>query len=285
MLADLKMHAGINSISKLATIAALLAVTACGESKPGGQTVAVVDGQPVTQMELRSEVSSVPAKNRASVERQALQTIINRKVLVEAAKDQGLEKDPRFQLELEKQKEALLSRMFLEKATADITGNISAADVATFLSQHPQIGPRRQILDIQQVGFTLPTGKAALADIKATKTMPDLLLVLQKHGIAAQQKVSKADTAALPLEVYDALQKTRGGEPLVIVNGPQAIGQIVASATDAPLPSNQAETLARTTIANIRGKERVKQQIDALRGAAKIQYGEGYGPPAKSNAT
>src|SRR4051812_49548010 len=81
-----------------ALMASALVVTGCGK-KATGQTVAVVNGEEISQGELNAELqaANVPASaDRKQVTAQLLQRIIDRKLLAQAAVKDGIDKTPEY---------------------------------------------------------------------------------------------------------------------------------------------------------------------------------------------
>ena len=85
---------------------------------PGTTVVAEVSGQPVTLADVRAFVAEVPQLSELPLEEiypQILETMINRKVIVDAAVASGVEKEPTVQKILADFKEQLITEQFLAK--------------------------------------------------------------------------------------------------------------------------------------------------------------------------
>jgi peptidyl-prolyl cis-trans isomerase C len=284
MLASFAVKPDFMRFAMAASLLTLLGTTsACGGPKPGGQTIAVVDGQPVTESELSIDMGASTRQADQQKRNLALDSLINRKIFVAAAKQQGLDKDPNFKLELDRLQEIALAKRYLAQATAGVGSSISDADINNYLAANPQFGPGRKILLVDQIQFSMPTEKKLLAEMRATKNMSDLTQVLQKHHINFKPARANLDSAVLPSTMYSGLLKSQSGEPLVLVNGDSTLAQVLISATDAPATSDEAQRIARSNLQQERVKERLRQQAEALRGTAKIEYSQGYGPANTSN--
>ena len=103
----------------------VLAVSACGQSSktPTGQVAATVGGHEITVRQLQAELSGVPAAAPAAQKAQkqgALDLIVQRTILADAARKQGLDKDPNFILLSERANEALL----VQRLQAKIASNV-----------------------------------------------------------------------------------------------------------------------------------------------------------------
>ncbi|MBB5712179.1 hypothetical protein [Sphingomonas xinjiangensis] len=258
-----------------------LGTNACGGPKPGGQTVAVVDGEPVTQAELDVDRTVDQSTGDQSSRNIALQSLINRKLFVAAAKEQKLDKDPNFRLQADRQEEILLARKYLEQVTAGVSSMISEADINNYLAQHPQYGEGRKIVNINQIQFTMPTDKGIIAKLQNARSLGEIAQLLQQNGVTNKPTNISLDSAILPHQMFDGLVKSLSGEPLILADGQSSLAQVATSMTDAPLPSDKAQAIARKALERVRVTERLRQQADALRGSVKIEYAKGYGP-AKS---
>jgi EpsD family peptidyl-prolyl cis-trans isomerase len=279
MSASFGDRTGFGIVPKIVTLLIASATVSCGGPKPGGQTIAVVDGQPVTEAELNVDMAGLPRQGSQQERNDALQSLINRKIFVAAAKKQGLDKDPNFKLEMERQQEIMLAKRYLAQATAGIGSSISDADINNFLTANPQFGPARKMMVVDQIQFSMPTDKNVLAEMKATQSMEALTQVLQKHRIPVEPGRANLDSSILPAVMYKGLLGTQSGEPMVLANGDRTLAQVLVSMTDAPLPSDKAQQIARRNLEQQRVAERLRQQADALRGAAKIEYGKGFSAP------
>ena len=85
---------------------------------PVGQVIAVVDGQEITVRNLEAELGGLaPAdpKARAAAQQAALQAIVSRIILADAARAQGLDKTPEFALRKQAAIDALLAQSLASK--------------------------------------------------------------------------------------------------------------------------------------------------------------------------
>src|SRR5258708_24010688 len=81
----------------LAIVLAFL-VTSC-EKKPGGQTVAVVNNEEITAADLNAELSNANASGADATKEaraQALERLVDRRLLAQQAKSDGIDKSPEF---------------------------------------------------------------------------------------------------------------------------------------------------------------------------------------------
>ena len=107
--------AGIRNTVVILTVAA--ALTACNK-KPGGQVAAVVNGQEITQQDLRTEAVSQNLKSKAEFDAAApgmVQRLVDRTVLSDYARKNNLDRGPEFVARRRQMEESLLAYLALRK--------------------------------------------------------------------------------------------------------------------------------------------------------------------------
>src|SRR5258708_6886235 len=132
-------------------------VSSC-EKKPGGQAVAVVNNEEITAAELNAELSNenVSATDASKGARaQALQQLIDRRLLAQQAKSDGLDKSPEFLNQQRRATEDLLIKMLISRQvnTAQVP---SADEIAQFKSSTPAIFSTHHICSLPPIQHRLP---------------------------------------------------------------------------------------------------------------------------------
>ena len=104
----------------------VLALSACDRDAPKaptGQVVASVGGREITRRELQTEMTGLTAATPAIQKEQqkaALQRLVQRAILVNAAKEQGIDKDPAFALLAQRATDAVMVQMLERKVVASV---------------------------------------------------------------------------------------------------------------------------------------------------------------------
>lgn len=264
----------------LSVAAATLLLAAC-EKKVGGQVVAVVDGQEITQNELNAELNGQqipPGADRKAVMQQLLQQIVNRKLLVGRAKDQGLDKSPTYLAQVSRAQDTVLINMLAANA-AKLTTVPDTAAAARFMAQNPSLfaGRKRYVLD--QIVFQATSDAALQAKLKPAGTMAAVEAVLKESGIAFQRGSAQLDTAALPPPVAARIAALPPGEPFVVPQNGQVVVSVIRSAEAAPVPAAQAQPAAIELLRRQTVEQAMRKQTDDARKAATITYADGFAPP------
>ena len=267
--------------SIIVTALVALAVTSC-QKKASGQTLAVVNGEEITASELNSELASEqnPAGDTKQARNAALENLINRKLLVQQAKSEGIDKSPDYLTQLRRGTDDLLINMLISRRanTAQVP---STGQINQFEASHPQAFAGREIWNLSQLVYPLPKDPAVNAKLKGAKTLDEVAQILTAAGIQFQRVNRKLDTAVFPDAIYQQVAKLPPAEPF-IANGPdKAIASVIQDRTPTPTPPDQAQTIALNMIKRDKTNQLIQDRVKALRSAAKIEYQPGFGPAGK----
>src|SRR3954462_7795651 len=142
---------------RIIVVAGLMLLASAWQKKASGQTVAVVNNQEITASELNAELTSENASatgNTQQARAQALQGLIDRRLLAEQARSDGLDKSPDFINQQRRATEDLLIRMLLIRQVNSAQVPTSE-EIARFESSHPGMFANRETWTLQQLIFPL----------------------------------------------------------------------------------------------------------------------------------
>lgn len=264
-------------------LAIVLAIIVSGcEKKPGGQTVAVVNNEEITAADLNAELSNanVPADASKDVRAQALQRLIERRLLAQQAKADGIDKSPEFLSQERRGIEDLLINMLVSRQTN--TQQVpSAAEIAKFEASHPGMFAKREIWTLDQLIYPLPKDAATTAKIAAAKSLDEVAQALTAAGVQYTKSNKQFDSAILPPNLYAQLSNLGPGEPFIAPGPGQAVASVITSRQSAPFNADQQRQLALAQMKREQVNQLLNQRLKDLKAKAKIQYQPGFGP-AKS---
>lgn len=246
------------------------------KSAPSGQTIATVDGDEITTSDLQLEMKDVPPEQRKSAQGLVVKTLVDRKVLTQYAKEQGIDRNPDFVLQLRRMTDILLAERAAQQIASRAQQPISVSQVNEYLDSHSGITNRR-ILTMDQLTFSFPN-EAVAKELESAKTVNDVIAILQRHNIQFARNEIKSDTAVLRNDLVKKFDTLEPGEPLIILNRPNSTAHVIIGSEISPLDSDTAEAVARKAIAAERTNAAVQQRGLALRKAAKVTYAKGYDP-------
>src|SRR4051794_25248361 len=263
----------------LAIVLALV-VSSC-EKKPGGQTVAVVNNEEITAADLNAELSSsnLPTADASKdVRAQALERLIDRRLLAQQAKADGLDKSPEFLNQQRRSTEDLLINMLISRQ-ANTQQVPSAAEIAKFEASRPGMFAKREIWTLNELLYPLPKDAAVTAKIAAAKSLDEVAQALTAAGIQFTRATKQFDSAVLPPNLYAQLGNLAPGEPFIAPGPDKAVASVITERKPAPLSADQQRQLALGQLKREQVNEIVGKRVKELKAKAKIEYQPGFAPP------
>lgn len=246
--------------------------------------MAVVNNDEITAADLNAELASQNLSATGATKEarnEALQRLINRRLLEQQARTDGLDKSPEFLNQQRRQTENLLINMFVSKHvnTAQVP---TPAQISQFEASHPQMFGKREIWTLQQIIYPLQKSAAVNAKITAANTLDEVAQALTAAGVQFTRATRQVDTAVFPLSIYNQIIALKPGEPFVAPGPDKAAASVVSARQPAPLPDDKARQLALNGLRREQVDKFVGDRVKSLQTSAKIQYQPGFGPPAKN---
>lgn len=265
---------------------ALLAVTglslmaAACDRKPTGQTVAVVNGEEISAGELNTElqVANVPPNADQKVARQQLlQNLIDRRLLAQDARKNGVDKSPEFLSRQRRLTDELLISMNAERqAGSQRLPDQKAVDA--FIAANPLAFGQRQVLALQQIVIDPPSDPKTLAPLADAHSMDAVAATLTRLNVPFTRTTGRLDTGNVPPDALKRIFALPPTEPFVL----PANGKLYANVIVGREPvSMSQEDMRKAAVAALRQQNTQKSivgEVKQLRAAAKIEYQPGYAP-------
>jgi peptidyl-prolyl cis-trans isomerase C len=258
---------------------ALVGLTGCEEkSEPTGQVVASIDGEDITQRDIRSELlaANVQAAPQTQAQRsEVLERIISRKLLTIEAKKARLDKSPDYLAAVQRMREVILASMLVNERMQQFP-TPSAAEVQQFINDNPQKFGGRKIYDLDQISTSATSlDKKDLQKLDSNEAVVRYL-TSKKHPF--QRRRSKLDAISLPKEMVDQIDKLPEGMPFIIANGEQLLINSKLNVTNAPIGPKEQQNAAMEILKKQNVEKALEDQVNYRRKAVKIEYKPGYAP-------
>lgn len=265
--------------------AAFIAIQACS-SEPTGQVVAVVNGEEITQQELNAEIAELPAPpvgDKEAIRRQILQQIIDRRLMAQVAKEDGLDRDPMYVIRERRLKEELLVQMYGVK-TADTVRVPDAASVKKYLADNPGKFSQRTAYLVDQISFDFPSDPKILKALEADKSLADVEETLKSFKIDYAKGANSMDSGNIPTPVLNQILALPAGEPFIIPMQGKVVVSVITGRQPVPTTEQQASPMAAQTMrAESIGKV-LRTRLDEAKAKANITYQDGLAPLPKKTA-
>ena len=264
------------------TGAAFIVLHACS-SEPTGQVVAVVNGEEITQQELNAEISELPAPpvgDKEAIRRQILQQIIDRRLMAQVAKEDGLDRDPMYVIRERRLKEELLVQMYGVK-TADTVRVPDAPSVKKYLADNPGRFSQRTAYLVDQISFDFPSDAKILKALEADKSLADVEETLKSFKIDYSKGANSMDSGNIPTPVLNQILALPAGEPFIIPMQGKVVVSVITGRQPVPTTEQQASPMAAQSMrAESIGKV-LRTRLEEAKAKANITYQDGLAPLPK----
>lgn len=246
-----------------------------------GQVVASVNGEDITVHELNAELAfaKVPRDgDRKQFEAAALQRIIDRKIVADIAREQGLDKTQNYVLQKLRAEDMLLVSM-LQRQIAGKVGTPSRVDAEQYVEAHPGMFADRMIYSVDQILFR-PNDTQMLKDISDLKSIDDLQNYLNAKQVRFRRAPGTLDAARMDPAILTQIRKLPDGEVFVVPLRGELVASTITGSRAEPLVGEPAVRLAMNLLQSERVQKIAKQQLDPKIEAARktVRYQSGYGP-------
>ena len=270
------------AFSTMCAMAALLA--ACHKGVPEGQVAATVNGEEVTLQELNTEIqaSNLPqGVDKQEAQRQALQRIIDRKLILNAARDKKIDKSPEFQSQKQRTDEILLVQAYAKQQQA-VVPVPNDSDISKFMSEHANAFGNRELLQLDQIQFRPgPNDIKKLDVIKSDHNLDAVAAHLTGLGIKFKRVKAGLDSAQAPTDLIKAINALPPGEPFVIpTNGMVTVNTVIGRQASSGGDPAEMRQQAVAAWRNQQFAKLISGKLKELRDGAKITYQTGFAPPA-----
>lgn len=259
----------------------LLLIAGC-DKQPGGQVVAVVGNEEVTLKELQAETRGAArdtGPEAAAANAAALEKLVDRNVLADYARSEGLDRQPDYVERRRQFDQTLLAALAIRKLVGQMP-KPSDADIQAFIAANPTLFAGRQRLSLDQIRIATPPSASTVKALTDLQNMEAIALRLKAQGTPFQRGPAVLDTATIDASIGKQIVALPNGEVFDINRaGSTYITAITGRSPVPPEPSAwppaAAETLRRQRLAS-----KVEAEVARLKKAANVRYDPAYKPKA-----
>ena len=260
-------------------VASALLITGC-HKEPKGQILAIVNGEEISIQELNAELQGarIPdSVDRNALRKQVLQRLIDRKLIVQKAREQGLDKTPDYIAQQRRMEENLLVTLLGQKIASTVPMP-DDRDITQYIADNPTQFSGRERLLLDQIQFGAPKDVKQLLTLRDAHNLEDLAAGIRRLGLPMSRGRGVIDTGRLDPQLINMINKLPPGEPFVLPSNGQYVASVIVGRDATPTPAPVAKAAAAEMV---RRKELVaesKAQVARARSTAEIQYQPGYEP-------
>jgi EpsD family peptidyl-prolyl cis-trans isomerase len=261
-------------------LASALTVSGCKRAATG-QVVAVVNGEEVSLSELNGELQRAGAQggDKKAIQAAALQGLVDRKLLVQQARERGIDKDPEYLQQQRRLNDELMISMLGKQVTKNVPVP-STADVDRYIAANPAMFAQRTIYALDQIQFPAPDDRSKLKALEADHSLDEVATTLTQMGIKFGRQKGAMDSAQTPPGLIKQISALPPTEPFVLASGGRVVVSVIADKRVQPLEGDDARQLATQAIRRDAVSDIAKKQVKQARDSAKIEYQPGFAPTA-----
>jgi peptidyl-prolyl cis-trans isomerase C len=258
----------------IAMVALLL--TACGGGK-GAQTsqvVAKVDDSEITVSQLSEALASRGGEAVSpNVTREAVDSLIDEQLLVKAALDNKLDRDPAVVQALEHMRRQVLARAYLERLVFP-RETISAAEQIEYYKQHPALFEKRKTFQVMVYTVKSPDLPAPVrTELNNAHTVDDVAKVLTTHSVPYDSQSLTRGTEQLPLRDLPKFEVAKVGDVVALEGSQGRVPlMLIMSIQDSPVSVDRAQPIIQQYLVNTRNARAIEEHLKQARATAKIAY-------------
>jgi EpsD family peptidyl-prolyl cis-trans isomerase len=257
---------------------------------PTGQVVATVGSHEITTRELQSELVglTISPKMQKAAQQAALQVIIRRTILADAAANQGLDKDPDYVVRKDRADQLTLIQALEAKLARDVP-EPTPDEASQYITDHPNLFGQRTVFTVDQIRFRRPNDPTFAAKLKPINTMDGIVGLLNANGIGFMRGTGTIDAIGQDPRVVDAIMKLPPQEVFVINSGNDFLVNQIHETKIVPFTGEPATRYALALIKRQRTQQAVSLAIKDLiqRGFKTVRFNQAFAPPppVKAKAT
>jgi len=270
-----------------------LAVLLSGCEKPASsaksETVATVAGDKISEAELNLAVSrlgELGETQAAEAKSKLLQALIDQRLVAQAAKKAGLDKEPAVGIAVAHAGRQVLAEAYAERNFKDVA-KPSDTEIAEYFSQHPELFSQRRIYRIQELDLAVDPSRMAEVEekLKSSHSIGDFVNWVKEQGIEGKSAVAVKPAEQIPAPLLARLSQMKDGQVSLLPGRPGhvVIQQLLESQMQ-PVSLEQSKNAIERALTIQKRKELMDAELKKLREAAKIEYTSGYAPAAEAKA-
>lgn len=272
----------------LLLLAGLSACDSKDKAVKSGQALASVNGEEITALQLNEELqrSGVTAAQaqQPEVSKQLLESLIERQLVVNAATQEKLDRDPQVVRGIERAKAMLIAQAYMQKKLGTVA-KPTQTEVTEYYHANPEFFSQRKQLEMRQLVLS---SDAITPDVKTVidnaKTLEEVASYLSGHQIAYSRNQVARTTSDLPKELSVKLLAMPKGQLFLVREGARSVLSVVVEVRDAAVSRETAAPQIEQFLTNNKSKAAVTAEVARLRSGAKIDYLNKAAPAASAPA-
>lgn len=277
-------HGPVLNASRWLTAAALpLLLVACGAGKSSApsQVALTVNGDEVSvhqvDLLLQGRAAALPPPAASAAAQAVLQTLVDQELAAQAARRQGLDRDPRVLQLMEAAKRQVLAKAY-QDSIGDRAIDASSDEIDRYHDAHPELFSKRRLYQLQETTVAVPASKleAFKQQTAGVTSAARIHEIVKAQGLVASVRFLSVSPEDLPMPVLAQLAPLGDGQALVLQREGRYLVLAVLATQPAPVGRAAAQRLIAQFLVNERKRDLVQRSMQSLRNQARIEFGGPY---------
>lgn len=268
-----------------------LLVAGCGEKKKDRAaltTAALVNNGEVSLAQVNlalQQQRSLRPEQADAASRLILERLIDQTLAMQRAERDGLEREPRVQLQLDAARREVLARAFVEKAVDDAP-KPTPEEIRRHYDERPALYRQRQLFNVLELLVEVaPEQAPALRDkLAAAANLQEFTEYLKANGLRFASSQTQRGAEQFAPGTLEALLKMKDGQVSVQQSAAGLQVFVLLSSRPQPLGEEQARPLIERALLAERKRRIVEEQVKSLRASGRIEYLGSYAKGPKPAA-
>lgn len=260
-----------NALSKQLGICLLsvIMLTACNKPGNSGQVLAKVGDAELTVNQLNAELASLPQPSKAV----AMENLVSRQLLVNAAVGKKLDQDPGVQMQIQRARDAVLSQAYIQQLVSE-PPKVTDAEVNDFYQQNPAKFAQRTEFQFQQLVLESDNVDEGLQKTVQSGSWDEVSSYLLQHGLKYQRQMVWKSSAELPAELLEKIRNMQPGILFTVKEPKLTIVAVIRNKYNDPVEISDAKETIRRVLEQKKVQETLTTHLQQLKDAAKVSYTE-----------
>ncbi|ACT48701.1 EpsD family peptidyl-prolyl cis-trans isomerase [Methylotenera mobilis] len=270
--------ANIRMFALVVLVAMALQMTACNKkdnsAARASQTIARVNGDEITVHQVNNELqrANVKPEQQEAAAKQIVQALIDRQVLVQAAIDAKMDRNPRVVQAIESAKAQILAQAYIDEKLSQVA-KVTVADIAQYKTTHADVFADRKMYLMDELSLPLDAYSAELnAVADKAKSMAEIMQWLDEHGVKYNHQQVAHASETLPSPLLAELSKMKL-QDIIFIRARQ--GNVIAQILqikNAPAADDDTKKQVEQLIIAEKRKAIIEAEMKRLHEAAKVIY-------------
>lgn len=249
---------------------------AAGEEKAATQVAAKVNGTELTVHQVNYALQRIPNLDKEQAKTASLQVVkglVDQELMLQKAAEDKLDRDPNVVQALDAARRQILAEAWMNRKIGT-PAEPSEAEVSEYFNQHPELFSQRKIYRLQEISVKAPGDKleAVRTQLTKVKNLNEFATWLKTENLPAKAAQGVKPAEQIPLEILPRLAQMPDGQAMAVNTPDGLLVVVLADSQSQPVTLEQAKPAIARMLQQQARQKAVKAELDALRGAAKIEY-------------